>query len=68
MRTSAEQMPSLHGVALGSLKLVTAYNFWPFMLTSALMMFVLLILILLFSVLTSIPHTVAVSTSLLVGY
>ena len=68
MQTSAEQVPSLHRVAPRYLKLVTSSNFIPFMLISALMLFVLLVLILLFSVLTSIPYAVALSTSLLVRY
>ena len=55
MRTSAEQVPSLHRVAARHLKLVISSNFWPFMLISALMLFMLLVMILLFSVLTSIP-------------
>ena len=54
MRTSAEQVSSLHRVAPRYLKLVTSSNFWPFMLISALMLFVLLVMILLFSVLTSV--------------
>ena len=33
------------------LKLVTSFNFWPFMIISALMLFVLLVMILLFFVL-----------------
>ena len=36
MRTSAEQVPSLHRVAPTFLKLVTSSNFWPFVLISAL--------------------------------
>ena len=48
------------------LKLVTSSNLWPFVLKSALMLFVLLVMVLLFSVLTSIPCTIAVSTCLLV--
>ena len=40
------------------LKLVTSCNFWPFMLISALILFVLLVMILVFSVLTSIPYAV----------
>ena len=40
--TSAEQVPSLHRVAFRYLKLVTSSTFWPFMLISALMLFVLL--------------------------
>ena len=53
MRNSAEQVPSLHTVAPRYLKLVTSSNIWPFMLISALVLFVLLVMILLFSVLTS---------------
>ena len=63
-RTSAGQVPSLHRVAPKYLKLVTSSNFWLFMLTSALVLFVLLAMVLLFSVLTSIPYTVALSTKL----
>ena len=66
MWTSAEQVPSLHRIAPRYLKLITYSNFWPFMLISALMLFVLFIMILLFSVLTSIPYAVALATSLLV--
>ena len=66
IRTSAEQVPSLHKVVPGYLNLVTSSNFWPFTLISALLLFVLLVMILLFSELTSIPYTVALSTSLLV--
>ena len=66
MRTSAVQVPSLHRVPPRYLKLVTSSNLWPFMLISALMLFVLLVMILLFSVLTSILYAVALSTSLLV--
>ena len=66
MRLSAEQMPSLHSVAPRCVKLVATSNFWPFMLIPALMLFVLLVMILLFSVLTSITYyVVALSTSLL---
>ena len=43
MHTSAEQVPSLHRVALRDLKLVT-FNFWPSMLISALKMFMLLVM------------------------
>ena len=60
MRTSAEQVPSLHRVAPRYLKLVNSSNFWPFMLISALMLFVLLVLILRFSVLTSTPYAESV--------
>ena len=66
MRTSAEQVLSLHRVAPRYLKLVTSPDFWPFMLIPVLMLFVLLVMILLFCVLTSIPYAVALSTSLLV--
>ena len=66
MRTSAEQVLSLHKVAPRYLKMVTSSNFWPLVLISALMFFMLLIVILLFSVLTSIPYTVALCMSLLV--
>ena len=58
-RTSAEEVPSLQRVA-------PRLHFWPFILISALMLFVLLAMILLFSVLTSIPYAVTLSTSLLV--
>ena len=66
MRASAEQMPSMHRVAPRYLKRFTFSNLWPFMLISALMLFVPLVVILLFSVLTSIPYAVALSMSLLV--
>ena len=66
VRMSAEQVPSLHRVAPRYLKLVTSSSFWPFMLIFALMLFVLLVMILFFSVLTSIPHAAALFTSLLV--
>ena len=59
MRTSAEQVLTFHRVAPIYLKLVTSSNLWPLMLTFALMLFVLLVMILLFSVLTSIPYAVA---------
>ena len=65
MRTPAEQVPYLHGVAPRYLKLVTYSNFWPLMLISAQMLFLLLVMILLFSVLTYIPYAVALSMSLL---
>ena len=64
MRTSAEQVPSLHKAAPRYLKLVTSENFWPFVLISALVLFVLLDMILLYSMLTSIAYAVALSTSL----
>ena len=66
IRTSVEQVPYLYRVAPRYLKLVTSSNFWPFMLISALTLFVLLVFLFLFSVLTSISHAVALSTSLLV--
>ena len=65
MQISAEQVPSLHRVAPRYLELVTSSNFWPFVLISALM-FVLFIMILLFFVLASIPYAVAQSMSVLV--
>ena len=52
IQTSVEQVPSLHRVAPRYLKLVTSSNFWPFLLISDLMLFILLAMILLFSVLT----------------
>ena len=52
-------MPSLDSVAPRYLKVVTSSNFWPFMLISALMLFVLLVMIVLFSGLTSIPYALA---------
>ena len=55
MRTSAEQV-----------SLVTSFSFWPFMLKSALMLIVLLVMSLLCAVLTPILYAVALSTSLLV--
>ena len=63
MKTSAEQVPLLHWAAPRYLELVICSNFWLFMLISALAMFMLLFIILLFSVLTSIPHAVALSVS-----
>ena len=64
MQISAGQVPSLHKVATRYLKLVTSSNFWPFMLISALMLFMLLVVILLFSVLTSIPYAIALFTNM----
>ena len=49
MQTSAEQVPSLHRVAARYLKLVTSSNFRQPVLTSAAMLFTLLVTILLFS-------------------
>ena len=66
IRISAKQVPSLHRVAPRYLKLVTSSNFWPFMLISALILFVLFVMILLFSVLTSFLYAVVLSTNLLV--
>ena len=66
MRTSAEQVQSLHRVASRYLKLVISSNYWLFVLISALMLFMLLVMILLFSVLTTSPYAVALSESLLV--
>ena len=63
MRTSAEQVPSLHSFAPRYLKLVISSNFWPFMLISALMLFILLVMVLFFSLLTSIPYAAAVYES-----
>ena len=65
MWTSAEQVPSLHKVAPRYSKLVTSSDLWLFTI-SALMLFMLLVIILLFSVLTSIPNAVALSTRLMV--
>ena len=59
MQTSAKQVSFLRRVAPRYLKLVTSANFWQFILISALMLFVLLIMTLFFSVLTSIPYAVA---------
>ena len=58
MHISTEQLSSLHRAAPKYLKLVTSSNFWSFMLMSALMLFVLLVMLSLYSVLTSIPCTV----------
>ena len=66
LQISAEQVPSLHRVAPRYLKKVTFSNFWPLMLISALLLFVLLVMILLVPVLTSIHYALAFSTSLLI--
>ena len=66
MPTFAEQVSALHRVAPRYLKLVTSTNFWLFMLISALILFVLFVMILTFYVLTSIPNAIDLSTSLLV--
>ena len=63
-RISAAQMSSLHRVAPMYLKLVTASNFRPYMLAYALMSFVLLVITLLFSLLTSIPCALALPKNL----
>ena len=60
----AIRVPSLHGDAHRYFKLVTFSNFWLFMQIYVLMLFVLLVMILLFSVPTSAPYAVALSTSL----
>ena len=46
MRTSVDQVASLNRVAPRYLKLATSSNFWRFMLISALMLLVLLVMIL----------------------
>ena len=51
-------------VAPWYLKLVTSSSFWPFMLISAPILFVPFVHKLLFSVLTSIPYAVLLTTSL----
>ena len=51
-------------VALRYLKLVTSFNFWSFMVIFALMSFAMLVMVLIFSVLTSIQYAVALSKSL----
>ena len=58
IRTSAKQMPFSHRVAHRYLKLVASSIFWPFML-SALTLFVLLVMILLFFVRCSVSESVA---------
>ena len=60
---SVEQVPSLHRIVPRYFKQVTSSNF---MLISALMLFKLLVIILLFSVLPSIPYAHAPYVSLLV--
>ena len=62
MRVSAEQVPFLHRVALRYLKLLTSFNFKPFILISKLTSFLLLVVILLFSVPTSNPCALAKSS------
>ena len=54
MQSSAEQVPSLHRVDPRYLKLVTSSIFWQLMLLSALILFMLLVMILPFSALISI--------------
>ena len=63
IRISTEQVWSLLRVAPRFLKLFTSSNFWSFMPICALMLFVLLVVTLLFSVLTSIPYAVALYES-----
>ena len=67
MRVSAKQVPHLHRGVPKHLKLITSSNFWPFMLIPALMLFVLLVIISLFSMLTSIISAVALSVYESVG-
>ena len=65
----ADLCPAGAILAQGSSQLLEAgpcSNCWPFELTSALMLFILLVTILLFSVLTFIPYAVALSKSLFV--
>ena len=64
MQISAEQVPSLHGVVPRYLKLIFS-NFWLFMLMSALMLFKVSVMTLLYSLLAFIPYALALSTSLL---
>ena len=45
IRISSGQVPSLHRVAPSYLRLVISSNFLPFMLISALMLFVLLVMV-----------------------
>ena len=61
MQVSAEQLLSVHRVAPRYLKLVSSSNFCLFMLIFVLMSFALLIMIFLFSVLTSISYVLALS-------
>ena len=56
----------MHRVAPSYLKLVTSSYFWPFMLISALMLFMLWVMILLFSVLTSILYAIYLQVLVLV--
>ena len=67
-QVSAKQVPHLHRVVPKHLKLITFSNIWPFMQISAMTLFLLLVMILFFSVLTtSVTYAIALSTSLLVG-
>ena len=66
IQISAEQVSSLHRVAPKYFKFVTSSKLWPLILISALMLFVLLIMILLLSVLTSLRDALALSMSMLV--
>ena len=63
---SAEHVSALSRVAPRNLKLVISSNFCPFLVISALKLFLLLALILLFSVLICNTYALAQSTSLLV--
>ena len=67
MRTSAEQVPSLHRIAPRYSKLVTFSNVGPFLLIPALKLFVLFVTILLLFALTSSPYAGTPATSLLVS-
>ena len=56
----------MHRAAPKYLKLITFSSFCLLMLVSALMLFVLLVMILFYSVLVSIPYALGLATSLLV--
>ena len=66
MGTFADQVPFSHSVAPRYWKLVISSNFWPFIVISALALLVLLVMILLFSVLASIPYADTLFMNLLV--
>ena len=66
MQISAEQVPSLHRVAPRYMKVVSFSDFWLFMVISALILFVLLVMNLLSFVLSSIPYAVALFMNQLV--
>ena len=63
MRIVADHVPSLHRVALWYVKPVTSSTVWPIMPIPALTSVVMLVMILLVSVLTSIPCVVAQQVS-----